>query len=139
MEYVPLNYEESIAARLQYKSNLPDYLSIQGGEALYSKKGIQVCKRYNRIVIGDYGAFVEIENISAVKHNYVLEFGEQWRVWDERYKNDIDFVWLTTYLYDDMKIFYQKRLVSYGDFKIGCYYIPVWEVYPLEKLETNPI
>lgn len=137
--YSPLNYEESCKVRQYYKENIPPYLSVNGGNALYSKKGIQICKCYNRIILTDYGAFIEIENINAFKHNYVLEFGEQWRVYDKRYKDEIDYIWLTTYLYDDMKIYYYKRLVSYGDFRIGCYYIPVWEVYPLEKLDVKPI
>ena len=45
-----------------FQSNIPEFLSTDGGGALFTCFGSKVCEQYDRIVIGDYGAFVEFSH-----------------------------------------------------------------------------
>ena len=61
--YKPIGFNLFLGdVREKYKSALPEWCNMTGDEAtpLFSLDGRQICSGYDRIVIGDYGAFVEI-------------------------------------------------------------------------------
>lgn len=86
---------------------------------------------YSRVVVGDYGAYVEIaqEDMFATLK---LKEGQEWRT-DEQYLNwrqiskSVKYVW---YVYNaadgkEIKVYLQRNPVKYADYKPGYYYISV--------------
>ena len=117
--------------RQLYLENIPSFLSINGGGPLYSKNGTLICSSYKRIVIGDYGAFIEFNDPNFSK--YMIAPGEEYRVKDPRYKDNIKYIWLTLKDNSNIKIYYQKKPVTYADYKPGMLYVSVHEVIAYES------
>lgn len=105
---------------------MPSFLCLDGGGELYTCFGSQICKSYRRVVIGDYGAFVEFEEPAS---QFVIAPGQEYRVNDERYSRNVKYVWLTVNDGSGIKIYHQKKGVSYADYQPGMYYVSVHEVY----------
>lgn len=127
-KYKPLTKELSEKYRTFFKENTPSFLDELGStDTLYTLNGTPVCTGYNRIVIGDYGAFIEFSQ-EHMASEFVIQKGQEYRVNDERYKNNVKYVWLTISDGSNIKIYFQKRRVSYADYKPGKYYISVHEV-----------
>lgn len=86
-----------------------------------------ICKSYIRIVIGDYGAFVEFNepNYSA----YMIAPGEEYRINDPAYKDKVKYLWLTIKDNSCIKIYYQKKSVDYADYRPGMLYVSIHEVF----------
>ena len=111
-----------------FLENIPSYLKIDGDNScLYTKKGSLVCRRYNRIVIGDYGAFVEFSK-EDVGEDFHIKDGQEYRIFDRKYSKNVKYLWYTINDGSDIKIYYQKRKVNYADYKRGMYYVSVHEV-----------
>lgn len=90
--YRKLPEELSKAQRELYLKKLPSFLKLEGdlNFSLYYK-GIKVCNGYSRIVIGDYGAYIEIPPELMIKKNICVKPGQEYR-FQERYKN-IKYYW----------------------------------------------
>lgn len=141
-KYKPLSPGESEYVREKFKRELPSFLAdkIEGSDMnLFTKRqgsdGELVCKGFDRIVIGDYGAFVEFSESQIPSEGFVVIKGQEWRS-EEKYKNT-KYDALTTRsfrmltLKDGAPLIYkQKRLVPYADYVIGKYYIGVYDVFP---------
>ena len=96
-----------------FLENIPSYLKIDGDNScLYTKKGSLVCRRYNRIVIGDYGAFVEFSK-EDVGEDFPIKDGQEYRIFDRKYSKNVKYLWYTINDGSDIKIYYQKRKVDY--------------------------
>jgi len=132
-KYKPLPGDLSEKYRGFFTENIPYFLSIAGGGALYTCCGCMICKSYRRIVVGDYGAFVEFgeEDLPSPDEAPVFKIapGEEYRVYDERYAKNVKYIWLTTNDLSGIKIYRQKKGVSYADYKPGMYYVSVHEVF----------
>lgn len=127
-KYKPLPSNLSPKYRQYYFENIPAELRIDGGvNTLYTLKGSPICDGYDRIVIGDYGAFIEFST-SQYKNTFIIKHGQEYRVNDERYSKNVKYVWMTINDNSDIKIYYQKRKVSYADYLPGKFYISVHEV-----------
>ena len=122
-KYKPLPEEESIKYRQIYKDNIPEFLEINGGGKLYTMNGTLICNDYDRIVIGDYGAFIEF---SKPVSKLVIEKGQEYRLTLE-FKN-VKYNWVTIPDGSHIKIYHQRGTVKYADYKIGKFYISVHEV-----------
>lgn len=139
-----LNLQEDLAEEYKYKAldkdkseyyrnlwleNLPEGLCVDGANIpIYTNTGELICSGYNRIVIGDYGAFIEFLPEQANKDAYRIKEGQEYRVNNPRYMYNVKYNWLT--IEDtDLKIYEQKKTVAYADYKAGRYYIS-----PHEKL-----
>lgn len=83
---------------------------------------------YDRIVIGDYGAFIEFDNNKAIVESFIIAPGQEYRIEDERYSKNVKYIWLTVYDGSGIKVYFQKKGVSYADYKPGKYYVSVHEV-----------
>ena len=86
-----------------------------------------ICNGYDRIVIGDYGAFIEFSE-EHIASDFTIKAGQEYRVNDEKYKKNIKYIWLTIGDGSNIKIYLQKRKVSYADYKPKKYYVSVHEV-----------
>ena len=108
--------------------NIPRFLSKSGSEdTLYTLSGSPICSGYDRIVIGDYGAFIEFSQ-SVFSDSFIIKPGQEYRVDDERYSKNVKYIWLTINDGSDIKIYFQKKGVTYADYKPGRYYVSVHEV-----------
>ncbi len=58
-KYKPLPDDLSEKYRDYFTANIPSFLRLDGGGAIYTSNGSLICNAYQRIVVGDYGAFVE--------------------------------------------------------------------------------
>ena len=129
-KYKPLLPELSIQYRKLFFGNIPCFLDVQGSPytQLYTSCNTLICNGYDRVVVGDYGAFLELseEQICA---NLIIKKGQEYRVNDEKYKNNVKYVWLTVDDGSDVKIYLQKKGVAYADYQPGKYYISVHEVF----------
>lgn len=126
--YKPLTEELSEEFRKLYTENIPSFLDVSGSTTtLYTLNGTKICNGYNRIVVGDYGAFIEFSQ-EHIASKFVIKKGQEYRVNDEKYKNNVKYIWLTINDKSDVKIYYQKKRVSYADYKPNKYYVSVHEV-----------
>ena len=112
-----------------FLDNIPDGLNIEGGGVLKTINGSIVCEEYNRIVIGDYGAFVEFNSVPK-DTKMIIAPGQEYRVNDERYSKNVKYVWLTINDESNIKIYQQKKGVTYADYRPSMYYVSVHEVVP---------
>jgi len=128
-KYKPLNKELSAKYRGLYNDNIPEFLYINGDDKpLYSLNGTLICKGYTRIVIGDYGAFIEYTKEQAADENYKVKEGQEYRINDERYSKNVKYHWYTAKDKSDIKIYYQQKRVTYADYLPKMYYISPHEV-----------
>jgi len=124
--YKKLPEEESNIARSIYAETLPAFLlSMDNNNPLYTVNGSLICSSFDRIVIGDYGAYIEFSPEQANKDLFAVTI----RIDDVRYAN-VKYAWRTIDDGSQIKIYYQKNTVSYADYKPKKYYVSVYEVYP---------
>lgn len=78
--------------------------------------GTKIATGYSRIVIGDYGAYIEIPVERMILENVRPK-------WPGEPKRPVKYIWLETK--DDLKtkVYLQKARVSYADYRPGFYYI----------------
>ena len=123
--YKPLPPELSDGYRKFYSEHIPSFLNVSGGGKLRTIKKTLLCEFYDRIVIGDYGAFIEY---SIPASEYICQPGQEYRMNDPDYIYRVKYDWLTTKDSSGIKIYKQKHTVNYADYKPGKYYVSVHEV-----------
>ena len=101
---------------------------------IYSRKGTLIANKMNRIVIGDYGAFIEIAPSDMVLPNIKIKEGQEYRINDEKYSQKVKYHWYTTKDESNCKLYYQQKFVTYADYKPGFWYISPHEVLSKEEL-----
>ena len=116
-------YSEKV--RKYYRENIPEFLNVNGGGELYTLNGTKLCENYDRIVIGDYGAFIEY---TEPAFEYPVAKGQEYRINDPYYAPRVKYEWYTVTDQSNIKIYKQKRGVTYADYKQGKYYVSVHEV-----------
>ena len=85
-KYKKLKPEISEKAIEEYGKNIPDFLNIDGEVIdLYSNEDTLICKGYERIVIGDYGAYIEFSTPQIVRDNIKIKQGQEYRIFDEKF------------------------------------------------------
>ena len=104
--YKPLNKELSSSQRQQYLQELPPIFSINGDLncKVYDKFYNFISYGYSRIVIGDYGAFVEIPLDKMELNNLRIAPGQEYRFLPE-YKN-VKYHWYCLYKNTNIKIYF---------------------------------
>lgn len=126
-DYRKLDYTLSKTVRDIYKSYL-NYLQLDPSKPLYTINGTKLATGFERIVIGDYGAFIEYDLSQVPKHvRYICEKGEEYRKlpnWRKRVK----YIWYTMDDYSHIKIYWQMRTVSYADYKAKKFYVSPYQV-----------
>jgi hypothetical protein len=129
-KYKKLPIDISINARNEYLTSLPECLNVNGDVEfkLYSKSGTLISSGYNRIVIGDYGAFIEFDLKQVVKKNLKIKKGQEYRIKDEKYKNNVKYIWLTAKDESDIKVYFQRKTVVYADYIPNVFYVSPFEI-----------
>lgn len=127
--YKQLSIEESNKMRQLYAENIPDFFRSDNNrkEELHDIKGNLITKGWDRIVIGDYGAFVEIDDKDICKENIECKPGEEYRIYDEKYKNHVKYQWFVVKSQSFPKLYYQQKGVTYADYKPNKWYISPYE------------
>lgn len=141
-KYQPLPDKEKEQSLILYGENLPEEFSgnrrdVKGGfeiegkdQPLYLKNGEKIAEKYNRIVVGNYGAFLEIDKEDMVTKKLTTKKGEEYR---ETGDYNVKYHWKTV---GDtgVKIYEQIQGVSYADYKPEKYYISPYEVMGKEEI-----
>lgn len=126
--YKKLAPEMSKQARAIYK-RYTDMLDLNPAKPLYTHNGIKIAEGFERLVIGDYGAYIEYD-LSQVPAGmrYSVEPGQEYRKlpgWRDRVK----YIWYTVPDSEPhIKIYWQLRPVSYADYKRKKFYISPFEI-----------
>lgn len=129
-KYKKLPSELSKNVRKEYLKSIPNILKLDGDLEfkIFSNEGTLISNGYNRIVIGDYGAFIEFDNEQVVKENIKVKSGQEYRIYDEKYCDNVKYFWLTAKDNSDIKIYYQQKTVTYADYIPNVYYISPYEI-----------
>jgi hypothetical protein len=119
-KYKPLPKRLSHEVREYYESHLNGF----DEKRIPTINGIQICSSYDRIVIGDYGAYLEFPFGSELV-KFSIKKGQEWR-FDDSYimshQLSIKYLWLDYY---GVKVYLQTATVKYADYKPDFYYISV--------------
>lgn len=135
--YKPMPKEYSKRCREIYRETLPSWAKIEGdNKPLYSTAGTLLCKAYDRIVIGDYGAFIEVKPSDMLTDNLCVAKGQEYRYTD-RYKDRIKYYWLTAKDGSNVKVYQQLKGVTYADYQPDRFYISPFEASLQERTLTR--
>ena len=118
--YKPFSKEDSIKLREYYKSqlNIPlEKTSIN----LYTPRMTLLAKEYNRVVVGDYGAYIECLPDQIQLTNIRDKFSGE-------LKRLVKYIWMVPKDGTNIKIYFQQGTVSYADYVVGRYYLDPNEV-----------
>lgn len=102
---------------------------------LYSKDGTLFANGYTRIVVGHYGAFLEISPEDMIMDEVIVKRGQEYRIRDEKYSKNVKYHWYTLNDYSDCKLYFQQKGVAYADYKPNMWYISPFEVCTLKEVE----
>ena len=110
-----------------YRGNIPHFLVSRDGPIyLHTSRGTIFSEDFDRIVVGDYGAFVEF-SAPAEPDLFITQPGQEYRE-KEPYRKNVKYLWLTVDDGSEIKIYKQLRGVTYADYVPGKYYVSVHEV-----------
>lgn len=114
--YKPLPPDESHIVRSHYLSRLD--LSPKGDllTEFMTPNGLLIATGYNRIVIGDYGAYIEFNDLQMNTHLLQPKFNRN----PDRH---VKYIWLEPNDGSDVKVYHQQDTVAYADYLPGYYYI----------------
>lgn len=128
-KYKPLANAASREARKYYAERISPLLSIDGSsEPLFDSSGKLICNGYDRVVIGDYGSYIEFDAINANTDRFVIPEGQEWRLNLKRYPH-VKYTWYTLKgSKSNVKLYHQINTVTYADYIIGKYYVSTDEV-----------
>lgn len=130
-KYKPIPRTFFTDVRAEFEEALPEWCDMSGDTTkLETRNGTVIANGYNRIVIGDYGAFVEFSHVQADMCRLKIKEGQSYRIEDPRYAEHVKYLWLTADDGSDVKVYEQKRPVEYADYKPGMLYVSVYEVFP---------
>jgi hypothetical protein len=74
---------------------------------------MQISKRYNRIVIGERGPYVEFEPIDII-HENIIHGKDQNHIFFSEYCSSCS---------EKIFIYFQRKIVKYADYLVGKFYI----------------
>ena len=120
-KYKKLPYEVSVHQRNYYMDDLPSFWK----DKEFQKFDIELVTKN---VCGDYGVFLEMEDNQVVKENIKVKEGEEYRINDPHYAETVKYEWYTDKSDTDVKLYHQKRKVTYADYKPGKWYVSPYEV-----------
>ena len=105
-------------------------LNLDPSKPIYTHDGQLIATGFERVVIGDYGAYLEYDLSQVKPHGivYTIEKGQEYRVqpyWRKRVK----YIWYTLPNSNPhIKIYWQLRTVSYADYLPKKFYISPFQV-----------
>ena len=128
--YRPIPPLFSEDARTLYKATLPGWLQETDPKAIPigTLKGTEFASGFSRIVIGDYGAFLEIAGSQINRDVIHVQPGQEYRLAEPRYAEHVKYLWMTVPDDSNIKIYWQKKTVEYADYRPGMYYVSPFEI-----------
>jgi hypothetical protein len=124
--YRSLPKEASEMVREHYRSRLRQMAISEHGcdDAIVLKNdcGTIIAKGYRRVVIGDYGAYVEFTKDQIVKDSVSPK-------WSGEQNKDASYIWYETTDAAKTKIYFQQHKVQYADYRTGMYYVSPDDVF----------
>lgn len=130
--FEPLPPMFSMMARSQYEAMLPKWCNDPDNKEkpLYTENSLMVAKGFERVVIGDYGAYVEFRPEHMCRKNIMVKPGQEYRLRKNSiYYNNIKYEWYTV-RGCDIKIYRQVECVTYADYIPGMLYISPHDLTP---------
>lgn len=122
LKYLPEEFNDSTSYL-----NIGAY--VKGKKScIYTINDTLISEKYERIVIGHYGAFIEIADEDMNKLFVKIKEGQEYRINDPEYEKHVKYYWYTMNDGSDCKLYYQKKGVTYADYKPGFWYISPYEV-----------
>jgi hypothetical protein len=109
------------------------YLPIDGLDEIifFTKVGTPVAKGYTRVVIGGRGPYIEFTRKQIITANFIIPDEQKYRLQDKR----VYYLEARSNDESNVKLYFQKRTVSYADYKIGMIYLSPFDLtsdkYPL--------
>lgn len=103
---------------------------------LYSKDGTKIASKYDRIVIGHYGAFLEISPEDMELDNVICKKGQEYRISNPEYVDKVKYQWFTTKDDSNCKLYFQQKCVTYADYQPDKWYISPYEICDAKERET---
>lgn len=130
-KYHKLSKKLSERSRKIYEATLPEWCNFDGDDIkIVTANGLLITNGYERIVIGDYGAYIEFDRSQAVRENICVKQGQEYRYKDPTFLNTVKFYWYTSKCGSDIKIYFQQKEVTYADYKQKKLYISPFECSP---------
>lgn len=129
-KYKKLPPDLSAEVIAKYIAALPSGFKLDGEPdiELYTLMGTRIAKGYTRIVVGDYGAFIEIPEELMDKTLLMVAPGQAYRINDKNFCDRVKYYWFTISDGSAIKIYLQKRTVVYADYRPGMFYVSPHEV-----------
>lgn len=128
-KYKPIPPIISMMQRAEYEEKLPEiFKNPPSNGPLYSLDGVLLCNKYKRIVIGDYGAFIEVENDDIIIENLKVKPGEEYKINDPRFAERVKYFWYIPKTGYQTKCYFQQKSVDYADYQPNCWYVSPYEV-----------
>lgn len=97
----------------------------------YSRDKMEIAKGYIRVVIGKRGPYIEFSSDQIIKENLHIPEDCMWRL-KYGYAFYIEY---RSNLWSNVKVYFQKKQVTYADYQIGMWYISPYELtsdkYPI--------
>ena len=119
--YPQLPEDESKLIRQHFASRIP--LPIGGAQTkILNSVGTLIGDGFTRVVIGDYGAYLEFDESQIQPDNIKQK-------WAGEPKRKVKYIWMHTNDSDATKVYFQKDIVDYADYKVGMYYMDVLDAY----------
>ena len=128
-KYKKLKPELSEKVRTLYEQELPEYFKNleNRGLPLTTADGVQIARKWDRVVVGDYGAFVEISDEDIIKENIHIPAKQLYRVNDQQYSEHVKYLWYEPTTECPAKLYCQLKTVTYADYQAGKWYISPYE------------
>ena len=143
-KYRKLPYEVSVHQRNFYMDELPSFWKDKEYQKfeieLVTKNGMTLAKGVTArgFVCGDYGVFLEMEDNQVIKENIKVKEGEEYRINDPHYAETVKYEWYTDKSDTGVKLYHQKRRVTYADYRPEKWYVSPYEVIAV-KLRKRTI
>ena len=116
-------------------NNKPGYEVIKEAKIpIVTRDGTLLACSYERVVIGHYGAFIEMKSKDIYKEQIMCEKGQEYRIHNRKYKDKVKYQWFTVKDKSHCKLYFQKKEVAYADYKED-----MWYISPFEVLDKNEI
>jgi hypothetical protein len=126
----PFEPEESVILRAQHLTTLPSWCKLDGEEvSLVNVELTEIAYDYDRVVIGDYGAYVEI-SLASIRLDHLRN------KWPGEPRRTVKYIWLESQDAARTKVYEQRGTVGYADYKVGYFYVDPSAVRPL--VEPDP-
>ena len=69
--------------------------------------------------------------------NLKVKEGQEYRIDDKRYSENIKYYWYSPITGNDVKIYYQQKTVEYADYLVGKYYFSPYEVTTIKDIKQD--